>query len=100
MSCRVPVAITLLALVSLTPPAQAQVNYTGSYSQNFDTLANTGSSSALPAGWAFTETGPNANTTYTAMNGGSNAGDTYSFGATSSTERAFGTIQVGTILIP
>jgi len=62
----------------------------GTYSQNFDALINAGTSSALPSGWEFTETGANANTTYTAGTGSSNAGDTYSFGETGSTERALG----------
>ena len=52
------------------------------YGQNFDdTLASAGTSSALPVGWALAETGTNANATYTAGTGSSNAGDTYSFGA-------------------
>ena len=46
------------------------------YSQDFSTLASSGTSSDLPVGWAFAETGSNANTTYTAGNGSANAGDT------------------------
>lgn len=67
-------------------------------SQNFDTLANTGTSSTLPTGWFLSESGTNANTTYGAGNGSSNAGNTYSFGATSSGERAFGGLQSGTLI--
>ena len=51
------------------------------YTQDFNTLANTGTSSTLPAGWALLEKGTSANTSYTAGTGSSNAGDTYSFGA-------------------
>ena len=58
------------------------VSLTGTdYTQNFDTLAVTGTSSTLPTDWAITESGANANTTYTAGTGSSNTGETYSFGA-------------------
>lgn len=60
------------------------------YTQNFDTLANSGTSSTVPTGWDFSESGTNANTTYTAGTGSSNTGDTYSFGASGNTERALG----------
>jgi predicted extracellular nuclease len=69
------------------------------YTQNFDSLANTGTSSLLPDGFTLTEvggtSGNTANTMYSAGTGSSNAGDTYSFGATNSTERALGTLQSG-----
>ena len=69
------------------------------YTQNFDTLVNTGTAATVPAGWSFNETGTSANTTYTAGTGSSNSGDTYSFGSAGSTERAFGGVQ-STSLIP
>ena len=68
------------------------------YTQNFDTLASTGTSSTVPNGWDFVETGTNTNTTYTAGTGSSNAGDTYSFGATDNSERAFGTLLSGSLV--
>jgi len=81
---------------------QAQVSITNvatPYSQDFNTLANTGTTnSTLPTGWFFSETGTGANTTYAADNGGNNAGNTYSYGATGSTERAFGGIQSGSVI--
>jgi hypothetical protein len=52
------------------------------YTQDFNTLASTGQSDVVPLGWAFSELGTNANTTYTAGTGSNNAGDTYSFGST------------------
>lgn len=61
------------------------------YTQDFNTLeyvAATGS--VVPTGWAFFETGTNANTTYGVGTGSSTAGNTYSFGASGSSERAFG----------
>ncbi len=68
------------------------------YKQDFNTLASSGSGSAVPNGWAFLESGTNANTTYAAGTGSSNAGNTYSFGDSGSSERAFGTLQSGTLL--
>jgi hypothetical protein len=44
------------------------------------------------AGWYILETGSNSNTTYTAGTGSDTAGDTYSYGASASTERALGSI--------
>ncbi|MGH9967435.1 MAG: DNA/RNA non-specific endonuclease [Pyrinomonadaceae bacterium] len=66
--------------------------------ENFNTLASSGTSSTTPAGWGFSEAGTNANTTYTAGTGSSATGDTYSFGATSNTERALGGLQSGTLI--
>ncbi|HEX8889485.1 MAG TPA: DNA/RNA non-specific endonuclease [Pyrinomonadaceae bacterium] len=85
----------------IVPVSNATITGTGSitlstngaaYIQNFDTLANTGTSGALPSGWYFDETGTNANMLYTAGTGSANTGDTYSFGASGSNERAFGTL--------
>lgn len=67
------------------------------YLQNFDALANTSAATSLPLGWAFQESGSNGNGTYTAGNGSANTGETYSFGSTGSTERAFGTLLSGTL---
>ncbi len=64
----------------------------GGASENFDSLANTGTSNVLPTGWYFYENGGSALDTYAADNGGSNGGNTYSYGATGSSERAFGAI--------
>ncbi len=69
-----------------------------SYTQDFNTLGNAGSSSAVPTGWLFNETGTNANGLYVAGTGSGTGGDTYSFGATASTERAFGTLQSGSLI--
>jgi uncharacterized protein len=77
----------------------SQVSLTGAtYTQDFNTLAITGTSSTLPAGWAFSESLANANLLYTAGTGSGNAGDTYSFGAAASSERAFGGLQSGTLI--
>jgi len=97
----------LAALVALLGcifvlPAQSQcvsLNSAGTlYVQNFDSLAISGMSSALPAGWLLAESGTNANATYTAGTGSGTGGDTYSFGAASSTERALGGLQSGSLI--
>ena len=52
------------------------------YTQDFDTLALSGSdNTTVPPGWDFRETGTNANTAYRAGTGSDTDGDTYSFGA-------------------
>lgn len=65
--------------------------------ENFNTLANTGTSSTMPTGWYFSETGSGNNTTYTAGTGSSNSGDTYSFGTTAG-DRALGTLLSGSVI--
>jgi hypothetical protein len=70
----------------------------GTYHQDFNTLATNGTSSTLPTGWAILETGSNANTTYTAGTGSSTTGDTYSFGASGSSERALGGLRSGSLI--
>ncbi|HVL53698.1 MAG TPA: ExeM/NucH family extracellular endonuclease, partial [Vitreimonas sp.] len=98
---------SLLILAGLLPVAAAPVLAAGSnslsalntaYFESFDTLAFTGTSSVVPNGWAFTESGTNANTTYAAGTGSSNAGDTYSFGPDSSSDRAFGGLLSGSLI--
>jgi hypothetical protein len=88
----------VFALFSVASNAQNASLTNTVYTQNFDALSNTGTSSALPTGWLFNETGTNQNTLYTASDGTANSGDTYSFGASGSTERAFGTIQSGSLI--
>ena len=69
--------------------------------QNFDTLALTGTSSTLPSGWYFDETSATApgNTLYTAGTGSGNSGDTYSFGASGNAERALGQVRSGSNVV-
>ncbi|GIK61552.1 MAG: T9SS type A sorting domain-containing protein [Ignavibacteriota bacterium] len=87
----------LLFTYSLTI-AQVSLDGVNTYSEDFNTLTSTGTSSTVPTGWAFSESGTNANGIYTAGTGSGNAGDTYSFGATSATDRAFGGLQSGTLI--
>lgn len=69
------------------------------YNENFDTLANAGTSSTTPNGWYFAEVGTSSavNGLYTAGTGSSNVGDVYSFGTSGTVERAFGGLQSGTL---
>lgn len=91
-----PTAILAAALVPAAASAQTALTTTN-YIQNFDTLASSGTSTTLPAGWVVNETGNNANGTYTAGTGSSSAGDTYSFGSTGSTDRALGSLGSGSL---
>lgn len=63
------------------------------FTETFNTLSATGSnnsSSSVPSEFAFVENP--GNLTYSADNGSSSAADTYSYGATGSSDRAFGEI--------
>ncbi len=71
------------------------------YTQDFNSLATSGTTNtSLPTGWFLTEQGGGArdNEAYGADNGGSNTGDIYSYGTTSSGERAFGALRSGTLV--
>jgi len=71
-------------------------NASFTYTQNFNTLAFIGTSSDMPAGWSFVESGSSANTTYFAGNGTITTEDTYSYGqALFSSERALGGLSSG-----
>ncbi|MCC6760610.1 MAG: endonuclease [Chitinophagaceae bacterium] len=96
----------LMLLVSAS--AWAQVSITAlstAYTQNFNTLDNTtgvtGSSVALPTGWLIFENGtgtsPLQDGLYAVDNGTLNNGNAYSYGAPSSTDRALGLLQSGSV---
>jgi hypothetical protein len=89
----------LLAALLIAAPASATVLLSSTlYSQDFDSLANTGTSSTLPGGWAIAEAGTNANTSYGVSSGTSETGNTYSFGAEGSSERALGGLASASLL--
>ena len=97
--------LPIVLLCSIGAPALAQTIPVsgGTYSQNFDTLSNTAGSinnSTLPIGWLLNETGGGArdNEQYAVDTGASNTGDSYSYGAAGSTERAFGSLRSGTLI--
>jgi hypothetical protein len=90
--------VLALVLSLAAGPVAAQVSIPSlgvPVTQDFNTLASAGSSGVMPPGWAFSESGPGANASYSAGNGNSNAGDSYSFGAAGSSERALGTVLSG-----
>ena len=97
-------AVLVLFLAGgLSAPVLSQVLMSGgTYSQNFDSLANTGTANSwtdnatLPGWYASKTLGGTVVTTYRANNGTGNTGAIYSFGATGSTERALGSIASGT----
>lgn len=92
-------------LLMNTQASWGQISITGTgsgntYSQNFDVLANAGTTNAittLPVGWTFLETGTGANTIYAADIGSSNSGNTYSYGVAAASDRAFGCLQSGSV---
>lgn len=78
--------------------SQINMTTTGSQTQNFNTLATTGTTNAWTnnstiSSWFSQRTG--TGTTYEATTGTASAGNLYSFGSTSNTDRAIGTIGSG-----
>ena len=92
----------LLALINVTGifwlsvKGQIPINRT-TYFQDFNVLISSGSSSILPEGWVFSETGTNADTFYIAGDGSGTTGDTHSFGLTSSSDRSLGSLRSGNL---
>jgi uncharacterized protein len=99
--------VTILALMIMVLPMQSAqaagsvslTSFGSAYTQDFNTLASSGiANTTVPTGWEFSESGTNANTTYRAGTGSDNTGDTYSFGASGNSERAFGGLRSGTLV--
>jgi len=65
--------------------------------QDFNALASSSTSSSVPAGWAFVESGTGADATYAAGAGTETAGNTYSYGTGTNADRAFGGLRSGTV---
>jgi hypothetical protein len=85
-------------LISNDLPVLNPISLTGgAYTQDFNTLLSSGSGFVLIPGWQIDETGSSAlnDEAYTANNGGSTSGDTYSYGSNS--DRALGTLQSGSL---
>ncbi|MFO0686135.1 MAG: MYXO-CTERM sorting domain-containing protein [Sandaracinus sp.] len=90
------------ALVALATAgtAHAQISISAlesTYTQDFDMLSSMSTSSTMPAGWAFSESGSNMNATYSVGTGSGTTGDTLSLGVASSTERALGSLRSGSL---
>lgn len=96
--------LSVFSLVGALGSVRGQILLTDTtYNQNFDTLSNVAGSTTntqLPLGWALTESGGGArdNEQYAVDTGASTTGDTYSYGAAGSTERAFGELRSGTLI--
>ena len=96
--------VTIIGTFVLSMPASAQVSVTAfgvPYTQNFDTLPASGSAtwtnnSTIP-GWFHARTG--TGTTIVANDGSSNAGNLYSYGTGTATDRALGALGSGNAAI-
>ena len=95
-----PCFLMILMCCSMAGMSQVVINSHGTpVNENFNTLASTGTTgSALPTGWLFSESGSNANSTYGVGTGSGNGGDTWSYGAASNADRAFGTLRSGNLV--
>ncbi len=93
-------AALIVAVVQVFSQNISITNLSSPYLQDFNTMASSGTNAntTLPAGWLMSESGTGANTTYIADNGGLNTGNTYSYGTTGTTERAFGCLQSGSLI--
>lgn len=92
-------AALLCLLAAVATRAQVVITSTTTpYTQNFNTLITSGTSSTLPTGWRLLETGTNANTTLAADAGSSSTGNTYSYGTGTNTDRAFGALLSGSLV--
>ncbi len=80
----------------VAPTCASLTTSTLTYTQDFDTLAASGTSSTVPTGFGFAESGSAADNEYTAGTGSSATGDTYSFGT--DTDRAFGGLRSGSLV--
>lgn len=89
-------ATIVAAALIAAPVAQAQVLLTSTtYTQDFDTLATSGTSKLLPTGWQLDERGSsNAGSDDAYATTNSNTGTAYAFGTGS--ERALGSVTSGT----
>ncbi|MHA6718373.1 PEPxxWA-CTERM sorting domain-containing protein [Sphingomonas sp. RS6] len=95
MKIKIIAGAAIGAVLAVAPAAQAQIALTGtSYTQDFNTLATSGTSNVLPIGWQLDERGSSSagsDDAYATSNG--NAGTAYAFGTGS--ERALGSVTSG-----
>lgn len=102
------IALALSSLLSSAASAAVAISLTtlgSTYSQNFNTLATTGTANVIPmtgplAGWALTESGGGTrdDEKYAADDGGSGTGDTFSYGTGTATDRALGGLQSSSLI--
>ena len=92
ISLRTSLPGILLGLLATPVTAITVGQFNVTYTEDFDTLAAV-TSSSLPPGWSLFESGTSANDSYGAGTGSSTTGNTYSFGASGSTDRALGALR-------
>jgi endonuclease/exonuclease/phosphatase family metal-dependent hydrolase len=98
---RVGAFLLFLCMFSLLFAASAQISIsslTTAYTQQFNSLKTSKTSSTLPPGWRISESGSSANTTYAADMGASNTGNTYSYGSGTQTDRALGMLRSAALI--
>jgi len=83
------------SIVVTSPNAMVLATFGSAVCENFSGLATSSTSSTMPTGWAFSESGSNANTTYAAGSGSSATGETYSFGTAG--DRTLGGLRSGSL---
>lgn len=96
-------ALVAGGLTAQTAHAAGSVDLAGTYVEDFGSLLASpdgATSNVLPIGWWLAETGTSASNdgAYRVGTGSSNAGDTYAFGTSGSTERALGGVRSGTLV--
>lgn len=96
LSTRILVRAVLSPLFASSLSAITLNQFNTAATEDFDTLAQV-TSSVVPAGWEFSEAGSGANTSYGASTGSSSTGNTYSFGASGSSDRAFGSLRTSSV---
>jgi hypothetical protein len=83
-----------LGAAALTLTSQAQISFSGSYSNNFDGLGPTGTT--YDAGWSAVRTNDGAALTLSVSTGTSTAGGIYNVGTAGETDRALGSLASST----
>jgi uncharacterized protein len=83
-------AISLAASQVSVQAIPILIDFSTAYTQDFNTLAVTGTSSSFPDGWTSTDP------VYSASTGSASGGDLYSLGTSGSSDRALGGIQTTT----
>lgn len=83
--------LMLFFVTSCTLWSQVTITTAGNYTQNFNTLSSSGTGKTWTDNSTITSWYTNAST-YSADNGGTNTGSLYSYGTTSNSDRALGSI--------
>ncbi len=86
----------VMAVGACTVSAQVSITSGAPYTQDFDTLATTGTANTtVPAGWAFVENDLASQYSAGDGTGATLGGGVWSFGTGTASERAFGSVRSG-----